>query len=160
MTPSIPSSSITKFFMAGAPTGWTKLTSNDDCAIRVTSGSVSSGGTTSFTSTFTSKTASGVRNVTLSGGTTTANVLPSHTHPASGQNIFTLIAGNPAGGAPYISALVWPGVAGQYATGSTGGGTGHGHSMTTPASINGPITSPTSINFAVNYLDVIIAQRN
>lgn len=159
MTPSIPSSSITKFFMAGAPTGWTKLLTNNDCAIRVTTGTVSSGGSTSFTTTFVGKTATGVRSVTLSGSPTTSAGVIGHVHPSSSQSISTQVTGTNGGTAPSVSALVWPGVAGQASTGTTGGGSGHSHSMTTPALINSPITSGT-INFAVNYIDVIIAQRN
>lgn len=159
MTPSIPSSSITKFFMADAPTGWTKLVTNNDCAIRVTSGSVSSGGSTSFTATFVGKTATGVRNVTLSGAPTTSAGVIAHSHPSASQSIYTAVTANPGGSAPFISALTWPGINNGYATGSAGGSTGHSHSMTTPASINGPITGGT-INFSVNYIDVIIAQRD
>jgi hypothetical protein len=160
MTPSIPSSSITKFFMSGAPTGWTKLTTNNDCAVRVTSGTVSAGGSTSFSSTFVGKTATGTRNVTLTASNNTAVNVISHSHPSASQAIYTSYTGSPASGpAPSISVLTWPGVDGQSVTGSTGGSAGHGHSMTTPAPMNGPVTGAT-INFAVNYIDVIIAQRD
>lgn len=144
--------------MSAPPTGWTKLITNNDCAIRVTTGTVSSGGSTSFSSTFVGKAATGSRSVTLAGSSASAGVI-AHTHPSSSQSIYTQTTLTSGGTAPTVSALSWPGVDGQYSTGSTGGGSGHSHSMTTPASINSPVTSGT-INFAVNYIDVIIAQRN
>ena len=45
------------FYQASAPTGWTKITSHDNKALRVVSGTGGgSGGSTVFTSVFTSRT--------------------------------------------------------------------------------------------------------
>ena len=64
----IPSGSIMLFYQAGAPTGWTKITSQNNKAIRVVSGTGGGGGgNNTFTTTF------GNRSVPL----------PSHTHTAS-----------------------------------------------------------------------------
>jgi hypothetical protein len=61
------------FVQTAAPTGWTKSTTHDNKALRVVSGSASSGGSVAFTTAF----ASG-----LSAGATTLSTaqIPSHTH--------------------------------------------------------------------------------
>lgn len=48
----LPSGTITIFSQTNAPTGWTKNTTHDNKAIRVVSGTVSTGGSSSFTNTF------------------------------------------------------------------------------------------------------------
>lgn len=170
MTPSIPSTSITKFFMAAVPVGWTKLTSGvDDCALRVTTGTVGSGGTSPFTSTFVSKTASGTRNLTIASDNSISSAA-GHTH-ASGARWTSGPASKAAGPtyvrpptlpAPTQSVHTWTGPvygADGSVTASAGGGGGHTHSIATPASLNGPVVGATR-NFAINYIDVILGQRN
>jgi len=49
----VPQSSVSIFYQASAPTGWTKSTSNNDKTLRVVSGSGgTSGGTTAFSTIF------------------------------------------------------------------------------------------------------------
>ena len=109
-----PTGTLMLFQQTAAPTGWTKQTTHNDKALRVVSGTVSSGGTSAFSTVF-GKTA------TDSHTLLTAEI-PSHAH--------TWEAGLTAGGS------------GQYAggtnsnfndvtrnTSSTGGGGGHAHNM-------------------------------
>lgn len=167
MLPSIPSSSITKFFMASPPVGWTKLTTGvDDCALRVTSGTVTGGGSNPFTTAFSSKTASGVRNLTLATDNSVTGAT-SHIHNTSARSLSgpnsrasgPTYVKPPTLPAPTQTIHTWPGTKGQSATTSVGGGQGHTHALATPAALNSPITGAT-INFSVNYVDVILGQRN
>ena len=87
---SIPSGSVILFYQANAPTGWTKVTTQDNKALRVVSGTGGgTGGSTNFTSVFTSRTPSGSvsgGNVSISISGTTNNhsltraQLPNHRH--------------------------------------------------------------------------------
>ena len=72
-----PSGTRMLFQQTTAPTGWTKDTSNNNIALRVTSGSVSTGGTLTFTQAFNS-----VRTVdgTVGGTAITVSQMPSHNH--------------------------------------------------------------------------------
>jgi hypothetical protein len=129
---------IMLFRQTAAPTGWTKLTTNDNSALRVVTGAVGSGGSVAFTTAFASQAVSG-----SAGGTTLATTqLPAHTHTAG-------------------TAVEWAGNNAQYRTdfgryngfnptsSSTGGGGSHNHSF-----------SGTAINLAVQYVDVIRASKN
>lgn len=127
------------FQQTTAPTGWTKQTTHDNKALRVVSGSASSGGTTAFTSVFTSRTpAGGVDNHTL-----TIDQIPSHTHTTVGRymsidggtNIFNF---GGAGIYPYRNDI-----------NATGGSQPHNHGFT-----------GTAMDFAVQYVDLIIASKN
>ncbi len=102
------------FQQTSAPTGWTKDTTAaiNDSILRLVTGSVSSGGSTAF-STFNGQTATGATTLSTS-------QMPSHTHS------YTAPGGNKSGGG---------GSTGNYGlaatTGATGGGGSHTHSMTT-----------------------------
>src|SRR4029079_16837724 len=52
----IPGDTAAIFMQTAAPTGWTKVTTHNNKALRVVSGTASSGGSTAFTSVFTSRT--------------------------------------------------------------------------------------------------------
>lgn len=71
------------FLQAAAPTGWTKNTTYDDYALRITSGNVSAGGNITFSNTFTSRPVTGtITSTTFSVGNTTLTVdqIPAHSH--------------------------------------------------------------------------------
>lgn len=134
----LPSGTAMLFVQTSAPTGWTKSTTHDNKALRVVSGSASSGGTTAFTSVFTSRTI------------TTAN-MPTHTH--------TLTDPGHNHGSPYLTSS---GGASLGWTGSTG--TYNYTSAVTSTSTTG-ITianagSGTAMDFAVQYVDAIIATKD
>jgi len=154
----IPQNSVAVFYQASAPAGWTKLTTHNDKALRVVSGTgggfgfggTSGTGGISFTTAFPSlaKTISG--SVTASGtvGDTTLTTaqIPSHSH-AAGSSV-TVSPGS-------------PGVTGRLVntsapnTGPAGGGQSHTHPFTGSAA---PFSS--TIDLRVQYIDVIICRFN
>lgn len=157
------------FYQATTPTGWTKVTTQDNKALRVVSGTGGgSGGTNAFTTTMSSFTLSGQLTSTnaLGGFALTINEIPSHNHPNGGEvglnaNPATF---NPAGQqtgytggdvrrpVPSAAAGQWirvtPGI------GNQGSGVTHDH----PFSGTGPVNVSTSI--AVQYIDVIVCTFN
>lgn len=72
----VPSGTRMLFQQTAAPTGWTKDTSIDNRALRVTDGSVTTGGTVSFSNIFTARAVSG----TVLGHTLTVGQMPVHNH--------------------------------------------------------------------------------
>lgn len=139
------------FVQTAAPTGWTKSTSHNDKALRIVSGTASSGGSTAFTTVFAS------RSVPTTDGTTlSTSQIPAHQHfvVSSGS-----ITGDPAD-SNYLANQWVPATDAAYTlrgtttaattglTSSTGGGTAHTH------------TIGTAMDFAVQYVDVIAATRD
>lgn len=117
-TPSaFPAGTRLAFQQTSAPTGWTKDTTAaiNDAVLRLVTGSVSSGGSTAF-STFNGQTTTG--STTLS-----TSQIPSHTHTVS------VASSTPAAPAGIQSSSNYGGT--NVPTGATGGGGSHNHSMTT-----------------------------
>jgi hypothetical protein len=133
----LPSGTAMLFVQTAAPTGWTKSTTHDNKALRVVSGAASSGGTTGFTSVFTSRTI------------TTAN-MPVHTHgitdPGHTHQMAFKLGGTGPGG--YEEIQNSPST-GYYLTSSS----------TTGITVNNA-GSGTAMDFAVQYVDVIIATKD
>jgi hypothetical protein len=126
------SGTVIPFFNTNAPTGWTKLTTQNDKALRVVSGSGGvAGGTVAFTTAFASQAVAGsVQSHTLSEAE-----MPSHNHGVFGP------VGGPGGSAAGTSDSI--------VTGNRGGSGGHTHPF-----------SGTAINLAVQYVDVILCSKN
>jgi len=144
---------ILLFGQTSAPTGWTKLTDQDNAALRIVSGTASSGGTVNFTTAFASQTPTGtvaISSVTGSAGATTLSIpqIPSHNH------VYGAL-GSP-GGNPQ------PTVNGNqnssFGTSNTGGGGSHTHPFSF-SSGSGTFTG-NAINLAVKYVDAIRASKN
>jgi hypothetical protein len=133
----IPSGTAMLFAQTAAPTGWTKSTTHDNKALRVVSGTASSGGSVAFTTAFASKGVAGTVNDT----TLTTAQIPSHTH-AAGSNSPTLSAAKLGTIARLTNNT-------GNASGAAGGGGSHNHTFT-----------GTAIDLAVQYVDVIIATKN
>lgn len=140
-----PAGTAMLFVQTTAPTGWTKSTTHNDKALRVVSGTASSGGTTAFSSVFAARTIS------------TSN-LPSHTHTgttsAEGnhQHAYTVTSIN------NLTGIQTGGGAAANSSGSatsTGGAGAHSHTFTTDATGGG-----TAMDFAVQYVDTIIATKD
>lgn len=136
-TTEIASGTVMLFVQTSAPTGWTKSTTHNNKALRVVSGTASSGGTTAFTSVFTSRTPSGsVNNRTL-----TIAMMPSHDH--SVPNSGNIVADVRTDGSNTAVGTT------SDTTGNTGGSDPHDHGFT-----------GTAMDFAVQYVDVIIATKD
>jgi hypothetical protein len=171
-----PSGTAMLFAQTAAPTGWTKSTAHNNKALRVVSGTASSGGSVAFTTAFASQNVAGTVSVSASTGPVAAPVtvgdttlstpqIPSHTHipVLTGRNApntpgafqFTRITG---------SNTAHPTRNADTATTATGGGGAHSHPGTGGAHSH-PVSAPatftgTSINLAVQYVDVIIATKD
>jgi hypothetical protein len=143
-----PSGTLMLFAQTTAPTGWTKSTTHDNKALRVVSGTASSGGSTGFTSVFTNQTVSTSISVSISGttGATTLSTsqMPSHTHSAYAGNT---LYGTTGGGFGATNSQ----------TGATGGGGSHTHSFSGSGSGSG---TSSAVTLNVAYVDVIIASKN
>lgn len=132
----IPTGTKMLFQQTAAPTGWTKDTSHDNKALRVVSGTASTGGSVAFTTAFASGLSAG--NTTL----TTAQ-MPSHSHIQrlypSGNNVDVLFPGaaGSAGGSSVQDTSV--------ATAATGSSNSHNHTIP---------------SFDVSYVDLIIATKD
>lgn len=140
-----PSGTLMLFVQSSAPVGWTKSTSHDNKALRVVSGTASSGGSVPFTSAFASGLSSG--NTTLS----TAQ-MPSHQH-LNGTPVIWDAANGIYGNTGNLGYLDYP--VARYSnanpaykldyTNNVGGDGAHNHTLP---------------SFAVQYVDAIIASKN
>jgi hypothetical protein len=126
------------FVQTAAPTGWTKSTTHNDKALRVVSGTASSGGSTAFSSVFAARTIS-------------TDNLPSHAHTFSG---FTSTTGDHTHTVISVSDTT---------VGSDGGGA-YAYQATRTTSPSGAhnhsVGSGTAMDFAVQYVDVILAVKD
>jgi hypothetical protein len=147
----IPTGTVMLFAQTNAPVGWTKITTHDNKALRVVSGTASSGGTTSFTSAFNTS-------FSTDGHVLTEAQLPAHRHLefANIDTSYNTLT-SPAGGAPYPTSDASGGSSGASyniggasfepnigLSGSIGSGSAHSHTL----------------NFNVQYVDVILASKN
>jgi hypothetical protein len=136
ITPGFPTGTKMLFQQTSAPTGWTKDTTHNDKALRVVSGTASSGGSSAFSTVF-GKTAT-------DGHTLTTAEMPSHSHVQTGRWL-----GN-ATNVPTANALVGlagydGGVVGSAdSTSAAGSGGSHSH----------------NIDLRVQYVDLIIATKD
>lgn len=155
------SGTVMLFVQSTAPTGWTKSTTHNNKALRVVSGTVSSGGNAAFTTAFASYTPSGnvsvAGSVSMSGniGSTTLSVnqIPSHSHS------FSMSYGNSSGGS---NPQGGNGTSYNKTTNSTGGGGSHNHNhnLSGALTVNSSSFSGAAKDLAVQYVDVIIATKN
>lgn len=146
-TGDFPTGTRMPFNQTSAPTGWTKDTSSayNDAAIRLTTGSVSTSGSTGFNTVFSARSIS------------QANI-PSYSLSASGltftgnnisfwkSNSQTLPAGSGAGGSG-VTCQTGSGNTAEAPTGSIGGTISSGG-------------SGTPLDFSVKYVDFVIAVKN
>ena len=143
-----PSGTKMLFQQTAAPTGWTKDTTHNDKALRITNGTVGTGGSVAFETAFASHTPAGTVTVTVAQHRLLLTEIPSHNHSITPS---TISGTQSAGGA------FGAGGGGDSATltiGNSGGGGTHGHSGSTGS------FSGTAINLDVSYVDVIIATKN
>jgi len=129
------------FYQAAAPTGWTKVTSHNDKALRVVSGSGGgNGGSTAFSTSFTH---SHTDTFSSASHALTIAQMPSHVHGYTG----TAGDGDPDGSADRGGQMYVRASELDY----EGGGAAHSHTL------SGAVTSKT---IAPYYVDVIICTKN
>jgi len=153
------------FQQTAAPTGWTKVTTHNDKALRVVSGAASSGGSVAFSTAFASQAVSG--SVGTSGATTlTTGQIPNHYHAVQTKGFAsTLGIGVATGGGDgswygygdtpegtHDNSSPGGTTSATFANNDNGGGGSHTHS--------GGAFTGTAINLAVQYVDVIIATKD
>ena len=154
----IPSGTVMLFAQTAAPTGFTKnTTTGDNSALRVVTGTASTGGSVGFTTAFASQTPTGsvtISSVSGSAGATTLTTpqIPSHLHSitsyqSQGPGFLT----NTSSASPGASA-------GNVNTSPTGGDGSHTHPFSF-SSGSGTFTG-NAINLAVQYIDVIRATKD
>ena len=125
-----PAGTLQLFQQTSAPTGWTKQSTHNDKALRVVSGTASSGGTDAFSTHFgTSK--------STAGHALALSEIPSHSHDLA---VYTLGTGS-----QFTSTLNAANTPTNVATSAEGGGGSHSHTLN---------------NFNIQYVDVIIASKN
>ncbi|MDH2357668.1 hypothetical protein QCM80_45195 [Bradyrhizobium sp. SSUT112] len=109
-----PSGTLMLFQQTNAPIYWTKQVTHNDKALRVVSGTASSGGSNAFSTIFSNPI--GTQNTTI-----TVSSMPSHSH-----SVALMPSGlyNSPGGATNVS-----GVPSGSTTGSTGGDGAHSHAL-------------------------------
>lgn len=139
----IPSGTKMLFVQASAPVGWTQITSDNDKALRVVSGTGGgTGGSVAFETAFASQTVAG----TNAGTALTVAQLPAHTH-TGGANAGSDGLQNVPGGSQ--GRVGHPGDSTTVASGSTGSGSTHTHTFT-----------GTAINLDVQYINTIICSKD
>lgn len=154
------------FAQTSAPIGWTKDTTLNDYALRVTTGSVSTGGSVSFTAMNQDTTFTGTASVTgtaLGATTLSAGQLPLHYHQGTTNGSgWRSNTPSPVGTSyPWVDAASGLNVSGPAINSgppaTAWGGGSHVHTVS-PGSTTAPANSPFSMS--VRYHDVILATRN
>lgn len=155
----ISSGSKTVFRQSTALVGWTKITTHNDCLLRIVSGTASFGGSTAASSIFTSYSVSGSVSLATSpstvGDTTLSSTqIPAHSHTAYFTNVTAPAVRKLGAGNNTISSPL-----ATFQTDPAGGGGTHTHSLSVSMSSPGFSSSDTK-NFSVKYIDVILASRD
>lgn len=135
----IPAGSVTDWFQAAAPVGWTQVTTHNNKALRVVGGAGGgTGGSVAFTDAFRSQGVSG----SVGGTTLTTDQMPPHQHSYTDVDN----AGSVDAGASWIGSV--GNITAKW-SGWTGGGGAHTHGFT-----------GTAINLAVQYIDMLLASKD
>jgi len=162
------------FKQSSAPTGWTKETSDNDCCLRVVSGSVSTGGSVALSTALATPAISaslggapdaGNLSVSMSGNisnhTLSNNQIPSHSHTSGIRNRANVSVSpqlpKTNSGDDYTNHIN---------TGNAGGGGSHNHGHNLSGSMSGApgvgnlAVSSGSATINCKYVDVICAAKD
>ena len=175
-----PSGTRLLFQQTTAPTGWTKDVTHDNKALRIVSGSVSSGGSLGFTAAFTSRSVAGTtvgetvagttssRSISGTTGSTILNIqqIPSHYH-LDGYGSDGAIGSYGYETAASAADYDFTGTSIRHMrTSSAGGNLGHDHSFNAGShdhTFNAGSHSHTyssTLDMAVAYVDAVICYKN
>lgn len=158
MATSIQNNSITTFRQAWAPVKWTKETTLNDYALRVTStlGADTNTTGTNFSTAFNQQlTFGGTLNVSATIGAT-AGTLTSHSHNVVSTGKVIASATKPLFYSPQSPTQFIVSISQTNTlSGSTGTGAAHTHTFTATAA---PVTVPMP-NISIKYVDIILAKR-
>lgn len=166
-----PSGTTMVFYQAAAPTGWTKLTTQNDKALRVVSGNGGVAGGTNPFSTVMAQTAVGNHTLTLAetpAGITSSGSANLTVYPGGSSNFYMAVSSGSTwyqlGILSSATATVPPGYNIAYTTATTaptGLNSSQGSNSIPSTSTNtggGAHNHP--ITMAIQYIDVILASRN
>lgn len=121
---------VVLFYQTSAPTGWTKIVTQNDKALRVVSGSGGvAGGTNAFSTVF--------AQTVVGNHTDSTAEMPSHAHG-------TALQANTCGGAGTVTYLTGGGGGASLSTGAQGGGGAHNHTIT----------------MSIQFIDIILCSKN
>jgi hypothetical protein len=156
-----PAGTVMLFAQTAAPTGFTKnTTTGDNSALRIVTGTCTSGGSVDFTTAFASQTPSGSVSVSISSISGSADnttlstpQIPSHTHTL---DIFPSSDGG-ATRQRIVSSSTTPT---PISSAATGGGGAHSHPFSFSSGSGSGTFSGNAINLAVKYVDVIRATKD
>ncbi len=152
-----PQSTFMLFVSTTAPPGWTKDSTHNDKALRVVTGTASSGGTVAFETAFASQAVTGT-NGNVGATALTVAQMPVHTHAQSwadgaATSIWWTGAGSgsgPANSPKNVDSNTWDTTV--VSTQPSGSGATHTHS--------GSVFTGDAINLDVQFVDVIIAGKD
>lgn len=145
-----PTGTVMLFVQTAAPTGWTKSTDHNNKALRVVSGTASSGGSTAFTSVFAART---ITQGNLPVATLTTTITDTHTHGLPASQAGTSFSGSGA----FFTNSNGTNLFGSNATQTSTRASGGGGDITASTDLGG---SGTAMDFAVQYVDVILAAKD
>jgi hypothetical protein len=139
------------FEQTNAPLNWVKQTSHNDKMLRLVDGTVSSGGSISFSSAFPNSTipisASSPYSVTVGNHTLSTTEIPSHSHADTGSAVNVNRANGPGARRSYIAPVP--------NTGAEGGSGAHAHPWGASS-----VSVSTTLDLRVQYVDVIICSKS
>lgn len=143
----VPSGTVSIFYQASNPLGWSKKTDHNSKILRVVqTGGGTSGGSSSFTSVFTSYNQTGLT-ASLSGSVEghqlAISEIPGHTHGTSGSDQRRISGGGQVPSGPGYASN-------SPETGSVGGDNEHTHPF------SASLTYGYSFNISIRYIDVIL----
>jgi len=148
------------FAQATTPVGWVKQTAYNDYAVRIVSGTTSTGGSRNFSTVFTNQIPfnpiSGTWPFNVGVTTISTSTMATHTHTFSGPGgvASSLRGGTPSGASYWTSPYASAGTTTSQTLTSTGTGGGHSHS----ASVSSVSITSSPVNIAIKYLDVLLAK--
>lgn len=155
---SVPAGAITNFANAAAPTGWTQVTTYNDYAMRIVSGTGGgTGGSVGFTTAFTSQSVTGTTDAT----TLSLSQIPSHNHFGSAVQVARTVPDQSAPFRTYVSFTNnVQGTGTTTATSDSDGTTGFRVASNGSGGSHTHSFSSTAINLAVQYVDNILCVKN